>query len=409
MPSLESQPLLFGLDLKAVWRDAASVAREWGGRAPLAWLAPTVRVQLLGSDGRQLLWKAGPSGLRPLAQGKAEGAPFVAVEVAEQWLLRSRLTLPRMAADQVETAVRLEVLRLSPFPEPDTVWGFVSRASSADSGLLEVDLVLAAREHVQACLAASVSGGGSREPEAWALAQGPAAMVLRGFGEASRERSIRRGFGWAVFCLLLALVWGTALALTPSLQLRARALDAQAQFTELAQAARPAVAEREALMRDNEHLKVVDDLLASRADPKLAIEVLTKALDDGTYLQRMEVKGRNVSISGQTGNATALAQFLSGQKGLEDVRSSAAATRQGSGSERFSIDFVLKRPPPPEPGAPPASEGASAASVTAATAATAAAPVSAAPSAPAASPPASTQGSVPAASAAPAKAPEVKR
>jgi len=330
-----------------------------------------------------MLWAAGRAGLRPLPKGKAEGAPCVAVEVPEQWLLRNRLTLPRMAADQVEAAVRLEVIRLSPFPEADTAWGFSARPSAAGADLLDVDLALAARGHVQECLAAHAGETGRREPEAWALADGSRPMVLRGFGEGVRERRIRRGFGWAVFWLLLALGWALALALTPSLQLRVRALDAQARFTEVAQAAAPAVAEREALLRANEHLKVVDGLLASRADPKLALNILTPALDDGTYLHRMEVKGRNVSISGQTGNATALVQFLAGQKGLEDVHSSAAATRQGSGAERFTIDFVLKHPPPPEPVAAPQGETAAA-------------------------PPEPVPASTPAPAPAPAKAPEVK-
>ena len=38
--------------------------------------------------------------------------------------------------------------------------------------------------------------------------------------------------GWALFWLLLALGWLAAMALTPSLQLRETALDAQAQFVE---------------------------------------------------------------------------------------------------------------------------------------------------------------------------------
>ena len=46
-------------------------------------------------------------------------------------------------------------------------------------------------------------------------------------------------------------------------------------------------------------------------------------------------------------NATALVQTLSAVPGLEDVKATAAATRQLNGTERFTIDFVLKPPPPP--------------------------------------------------------------
>jgi general secretion pathway protein L len=348
----DNQAQLFGLDLRAIWQDAASVARAMASRPPLSWLTPTQRVHLLGADGHASVWASRGGLLRRLPQVKtvASKASHVAVEMPQAWLLRHAFQLPKSSAAQAVSAARLEVLRLSPFPAAETVWGCAVDANASEAAVT-VHLVLCARSHVEASLSDRKADLGKAVPEVWAL-EGALPVVLAGFGESARERQTRSGLGWALFWLLLALGWGAAMALTPSLQLRETALDAQAKFAAIGKLASNAMGQREALLAANSRLKEVDDALANRADPKLAIEVLTKALDDGVFLQRLDVKGRNVSMSGQAANATALVQTLSGVTGLEDVKSTAAATRQLNGTERFTIDFVLKPPPQPSAEAP---------------------------------------------------------
>lgn len=359
--SSDNQAQLFGLDLRAVWQDAGSVARAATTHAPLSWLTPSARVRLLGADGQETLWSSSGGALRRLPHsGSAPvAAPHIAVEMSAEWLLRHSFRLPRSSAGQAASAARLEALRLSPFAPADTVWGFLVAPNSGAQGTqaaqpaqasqpagndaLTVHVVLCARTHVLARLAEVQDKVRSQAPEVWARVDG-VPLVLTGFGEGQRERRARVGLGWSLFWLVLALGWVLAMALTPSLQLRQTALDAQAQFAAASAAAAPALAQREALMAVNARLKEVDDALASRADPKLALEILTKALDDGVFLTRIETKGRNVSISGQAANATAVVQVLSAVEGIEDVKSTAAATRQPNGTERFTIDFVLKTP-----------------------------------------------------------------
>lgn len=350
----DNQALFFGLDLRAVWQDAASVGRAMAARAPLVWLTPTQRVRLLGADGSHSGWASRAGVLRrlPGPKGGDARADHVAMEMPQDQVLLHRFQLPAASADQAEAAARMEALRLSPFAPQDTVWGF-ARQEVPGAASITVHLALCARTHVATCLAARQGDVGKVRPEVWAFA-GELPIVLKGFGEEARDRQARTGLAWALFWLLLALGWLAAMALTPSLQLRETALDAQAQFAATGQAASNALGQREALLRSNGRLKEVDDALAQRADPKLALELLTKALDDGVFLQRLEVKGRTVSIAGQAANATALVQTLSGQPGFEDVKATAAATRQPNGTERFSIDFTLKPPPAPAATAPDA-------------------------------------------------------
>lgn len=351
----DNQAHFFGLDLRAVWQDAASVGRAMAARAPLVWLVPTQRVRLLGADGSQTGWVSRADVLRRLsdAKGGAASAAHVAIEMQQDHVLLHRFQLPATSANQAEAAARMEALRLSPFAPHETVWGFALQEAPGAASVT-VHLALCARTHVDSCLAARQGVVGKARPEVWAFA-GELPLVLKGFGEESRRRQARTGFAWALFWLLLALGWLAAMALTPSLQLRETALDAQAQYAAKGQAASNALGQREALLRSNRMLKEVDDALAQRSDPKLALELLTKALDDGVFLQRLDVKGRTVSIAGQAANATALVQTLSGQPGFEDVKAMAAATRQPNGTERFSIDFTLKPPPVPSATTPEAS------------------------------------------------------
>lgn len=343
----DNQAQLFGLDLRATWQDAAAVGRAMASRPPLTWLTPTQRVHLLGADGVSSEWASRGGVLRRLPQVKtvATKASHVAVEMPQALLLRHAFQLPRSSLAQAASAARLEALRLSPFAPADTAWGFAVGASAGEAAVT-VHLMMCARSHVLACLAERQAELGKAVPEVWAM-EGALPVVLAGFGEDARERQARSGLGWALFWLVLALGWVAAMALTPSLQLRETALDAQEKYATVGKSAANALGQREALLASNSRLKEVDDALANRADPKLAIEVLTKALDDGVFLQRLDVKGRNVSISGQAANATALVQTLSAVSGLEDVKATAAATRQLNGTERFTIDFVLKPPPPP--------------------------------------------------------------
>ena len=342
----DNQAQFFGLDLRAIWQDAARVARSMAVRPPLSWLTPSQRVRLVGADGQTSEWVSRGGVLRRLTVAKASSAKasHVALEMPPERLLQHTFQLPSASSGQVASAARLEVLRLSPFAPHETAWGDVLGGPQGGPSVA-VHLVLCARAHVNECVAARQADCGKQVPEVWALLDGATPVVLAGYGEAARAHQARAGLGWALFWLLLAFGWVGAMALTPSLQLRQTALDAQSKFAALGKAATPAMGQREALLASNRRLKEVDDALANRADPKLAIEVLTKALDDGVFLQRLEVKGRNVSISGQAANATALLQTLSGVAGLEDVKATAAATRQLNGTERFAIDFVLKPVP----------------------------------------------------------------
>lgn len=328
---------LFGLDLgqlgrewRAAWADA--LRSRW-----LAWLTPEAVVQLREADGATSLWQGGAR----LPARVAARPEFLALELPPELLLTRTLQLPAMDAASNATALALQAQALSPFAAADLVWGW--RARSGERGPRQVDLVLASRQHVARHLQAQARAEGAPPPEVWAQPAGGAPIVLAGYGEGVRRAAARRGRGLRVGLLALALALVAAIAITPTLQLRARAIEAVTAYDQLARETAPAMHQREQLLQTAEKLGTLNEILAARIEPLRVLERLTEVLPDDTALQAFSLKGEKVTISGLTGDSSALMQTLSQQAGMRDVRAPSPATRMTGpvSRESFVVEFTL--------------------------------------------------------------------
>ncbi|MDD2713232.1 MAG: PilN domain-containing protein [Simplicispira sp.] len=401
----------FGLDLRALWLEVRRPWQDMHQWRALAWLTPDVPVRVLHPDGRDALWL----GNRPAPAG-TPAARFEAIALPDDKLLARRLTVPAMAAAQVAQAVALDVHSASPFAPADLVWGYSTQPLA--QGALQVDAVLASRKQITQFIeaqqhrlgTAASTGAAAHAPEVWAFTPAGQPMVLAGWGEARRAHyaAQRRRLGYTLLFSATAIV--AALAITPTAQLRLRAIEAVNTYTETQRRTAPLMAQREVLVRSIERMNSVRALLLERPDPIALLELLTQTLPDDTSLQSIQVQGLKVTINGLTANAAALMQLLGTTAGFKEVRAPSAATRSpGATAESFLIEFqldpavlsaagpapVAEAPvPEPEPGSAPASDAA----------------VLGTPAAPAAAvPPASTiaapPGAAPPASPTPAAAP----
>ncbi len=335
-----------GPDLASLLGTLFQPWRELHRWPPLSWLAPQPAVRLLQADGTDSLW----AGDAPIG-GDPASAPFTAVELPEALRLDCRLRLPPMPEADLHDAVALEVRTQSPFDPADLVWGF--RARPGEGGALDVHAVLASRRAVASHLAGLAERVGPRAPEVWACDDAGRAVVVRGFGEAARERRAARGRWLAASLLVVALGLAAAAAITPTVQLKLRALQAAEATRQAEQRAGPLLAQREALVRAQADVDALRTLLAERVEPLAALDLLTQAIPDDTFLQRLQLQGTKVTIGGQTPNTAALMNALSSQPGVRDVRSPTAATRAMGGRENFTIELSLA-----PPAAPPAAAGA---------------------------------------------------
>jgi general secretion pathway protein L len=326
-----------GLDLAALLHELAQPWRELHLWPPLSWLTPQPHVCLLQADGEASRW----AGDAPAA-GDASSAPFTAVELPEALRLDCRLRLPPMPAADLHDAVALEVRTASPFDPSDLAWGY--RAREAADGGATVHAVLASRRAVDQHLAGCADRlAGRTAPEVWARDDDGRAVVLQGYGDAARERRAVRGRRLTYALLVLALALAAAAAVTPTVQLKLRAMQAAFATQEVEARMGPLLAQREELVRTQGNLDALRALMAEHVEPLAVVDLLTRLIPDDTFVQRLQVQGPKVTISGSTPNTAALMNTLSGHPDVRDVRSPAAATRAmgGGGRENFTIELNL--------------------------------------------------------------------
>lgn len=345
---IQNQARLFGLDLSAAaseWR--AAWAGLWHGPWR-RWLTPATTVRLLLPDGSDAVWTGAgrPLLTQPGAQALAR-ARFVGVVLPEDLLLRRSWALPPLADASRQSAIELELRGISPFAAADTL--SVHATEPAAAGKLQVHAALVSRPHVAQYLAEQAPRLGKlTDPEVWVPlgAQGEHWRHLAGFGGGRRERT---GTLWAVVAalvLLACLAVAAGMALTPTLQLRERALQAQQNFAELQAKAAPAMQHREALVRNAGMLEAVNGITAQRLPALQVLDLVTRWLPDGTFLTNFQLEGLKVRLAGQTDNAANLMRQLGSQPGLIDVKAPTAAVKvPGLNKETFTLEFTLDPKP----------------------------------------------------------------
>ncbi len=341
MPSISSDARFLGVDIALLWRDMREPWRNVHQWPVLAWLTPQPPVLLLQADGKQSVWEDG-------RQVSARAIPrFKAIELPDELVLRRPIQLPVMAADDTRAAMALEARSNSPFDVADMVWGYSLLQSKGANATQRGELVLASRKQVAQHLAAVQSGSLGQSvdwsgAEVWVLTAHGQPVVLPGYGEPAREAhgASRRRWG---FVLLATLALGAAaLAVTPTIQLRSRALEAAQAHEALVKSAAPVVHQREQLLASVDALGALSELTNGRIEPLRVLDKLTQVLPDDTALHSIKLHGNKLAFVGHTGNASALMQLLSDVQGFKDVRAPTATTRLGNmGKEVFAVELSL--------------------------------------------------------------------
>ena len=322
---------LFGIDLAAVpayLRDGWAEALRWPA---LRWLTPDDAVRVLHADGTESV-RQGVSA-RPIAAPAR--VRFAAVELAEEKLLRRSLALPRLTEDELRQAVELDVRSASPFPEEEVVWGYgVERGDR-----LRVDIALTSRPLIEQQIDALQPRLGDLRPEVWVGGERP--FVIPGYGESARLARARRMRLALVGLLSVSALLLAAVAVTPTLQLRERALEAIGRSEELQRTVRPQAQMRDELVRMSEQIRLLGKASEQRQDVVALIDQITRQLPDDATLTRLEISGAGtVRIIGQAENAATLLQTLGANPAFRDVRAPSGIAKAPAGSkEGFTIEF----------------------------------------------------------------------
>jgi len=166
------------------------------------------------------------------------------------------------------------------------------------------------------------------------------ALPTPGLESLHRWRNMRRLANGVAVAVALTLT--AAVAITPSWQLRQRAIDAQSQWAQLQQQAEPALGSRQRLTAAIEQIAAFEQSSAKLRDPVVLLDWLTAQLPDDTYVTDLEYEADVLRLQGLTSNAAALMRRLGEQPGVAAVTASRPATKViGLGRESYAIEIRL--------------------------------------------------------------------
>jgi general secretion pathway protein L len=303
--------------------------------------AVTLTLRRRGRDrplGRFALDEAGVRAMRAALRPAARRVPVI-LRLPPGALLEREIVLPLAAEREAEGALRYEMDRVTPF-RPDAVfWSWEVARRDRARGRLHLRLSLVPRAAVERVLAATGAAGA------------PADM-LAGCGSAGTWRSIAlAAVGWrpwqrlalrgaALACLALA----TAVVATPFVRQSLERAEVEERIAAVEPRAREADALRRRLAQDAASGDVVAATRAEFGDALHLLAALTDILPDDTHLTDLVVKQRQMTLQGQSTNASRLITLLSADAAIRDPAFAAPVTRMpGGGPDVFTITSRASR------------------------------------------------------------------
>jgi len=341
MKRLSNSASLFGLDLSQLKVDWILALREIANWPALRWLAPVYVTRLKTATG-ETIDCIEKTGRVHSAQGAGGKVRFFGVLLPDNIVLWRRMVLPKLNADAARSAFELEVRRLSPFQQDDLVWGHTPLVPAPEGS--KAYIAIASRKIIAQHIASLTQDErGHDRHEVWAEApEALGFLELDGFGESLRKRLTARWRLLNLFLVFLLAAICVVAAATPTMQIRARALNAAQEYAKLEPLAAPAQRQREVLAQLDQQMKGLQTQMENRLEPELLLLIITKLLADDTYLTSMQVRGGKILLVGQTPNTAALMQQLGAQAGVKNVKAPSAAMRpRGADRETFNIEFTL--------------------------------------------------------------------
>lgn len=342
MALMTSDAKLFGVDLSSLGRQLHDAWQQLLDLPLLRRGMPATRMQVVGAEtdawvrGSRLSWE-----MSARADGHKSPAAYSAILVGSDQVLARTLLLPSMPSKALHGAVELDVYTMSPFSQEQTLWAYAARGSEAGTGQ-KVDVVITSRDLVEQAIAVhGFQGADNAGPEVWLQAPaGP--IMLPGFGEQRRLKREARQRVWLLLGGVAVVGLVAALAITPTAQLRLRAIDAASQLTKLAKGTSEVAARRQTMMAEAESVAELIKLQQQQLDHLRLLAMLTQLLPDDTAVQRIQFKGTKLIVNGLSDNASAVVSTLANEPGFREVRLPSAVTRVSRTSkESFVLEAMI--------------------------------------------------------------------
>lgn len=300
-------------------RDALDVARRRGRRD----------TQL----GRFVLDESGLASLRAALGSARRGA--IRLILPPRLLLEQQVTLPLAAERGLDTALRWEMDRLTPFPAEAVFWSWRIEQRDRARGRLLLRLRLVPKAAVASVIDALATAGLS--PTLLAAADPAVTVPLSSHASAPRGAWGLRAAG-ALFALALA-----AAIATPFMRQERATSQIEARIETL----RPDVDLAEGLRRRLTERAASADVVAAEAarvgNTLRILAAITDVLPDDTSLFNITLRDRALTLTGQSGSAARLIPALAADPAFRDPVFAAPVTRnEFTGAEAFTIRTELR-------------------------------------------------------------------
>jgi hypothetical protein len=324
---------LFGYDMRQLGRHFISAWRDllWAYDSPVRSRLDEA-VSLRTAQGEQIYHA-----------GKAVAdipAACSAVLLPEEQALVRRLRLPLAVEADLESALSLEVSANSPFTADDTGYGWV--IAGRDEQHLQLNLVIVSLSAAMAYIGQHYNSHDAHAQEVWVDVDGQM-VVIRGFGEAQRERYYRRrllrvGAMLALAAFLVLLTVGVGAGFK---KLELGRLENIASVTQ--READDASRLRSALGVANETISAVNGISALYPDAHLELARLTRLVGDSAYVERLGISAEEIDLRGRAVDAAAIMELLTRQSDYAGVIAASPIRKiPGTQVEQFHLKIQLR-------------------------------------------------------------------
>lgn len=258
-------------------------------------------------------------------------------------VLRKSLTLPLATEENLRQVLEFQMEEHTPFSASQVYFGHRVTARNFERGQLTVEFVAAPRSSVDEALKTLASWDASVRAVVAeeTLASGPPLLNLLPIAKGQAPSVFLHGVNpW-----LAALVVVLALAAMAAPALIKR--QAVVQLLPWLDKGRTAAEAADTLRRDLE--TKVDEhnfLLEKRQQLPpviMALEELTRILPDDTWVQQLDIKGKELQIQGETASSVRLIGLFEQSAIFRDASFRSSLTKgQGSGTERYQLALQLQ-------------------------------------------------------------------
>lgn len=303
----------------------------WGGRDLVRQLSAAgwwPGFAAIGISDDNSSWLLRGSHLTPLPSSTDRPTCLV---VLERQCLWGQTTLPDMPVQSLPGAVQEVFWRSSPLPLEQIYSAWTSEPEPSGGWLI----------HWGLCKRTSVDSASSTSKFTRVFLQrGDSALPVTELltSKDKRQDGFLSASAWALFTMLIFGVF--AMAAMPLVLKRDSAVAATEAISVLEPKARPLRTQLDALRLTSELTDAVNKGFGSSAPLADVLELLSIHMPDDTWLDRLEVSGTEIRISGATADTTSLVSKLSAQVAFAGVRPTSPSVRDAAvNKERFSLEM----------------------------------------------------------------------